>query len=150
MLEAKQSLEGLPLGTKLTPRHIDFESEKMKVFLAAQLFSESTANALEYCLLNEEGFEDCAPTIRFTRMINTVFDIFNSKNRDEFGYKRPLDSTNFDVISRYLLQVDLYFRQLKTETGKLGNIVPVTKSNVRTGFLGIIVNIASINNLYNR
>jgi hypothetical protein len=148
--QCKQSVEGLPLGTKITPLHIDFESEKMKVYLAAQLFSESTANALEYCLMNEDDFAGCEATIRFTRVVNSVFDIFNSKNQGDSGFKRPLDAINYDATIRYLDQVDLYFRQLKTETGKLGKIVPITKSNVKTGFLGTIVNISSLKSLYGR
>jgi hypothetical protein len=122
----------------------------MKVYLASQLFSDSTANALEYCLANETGFEGCEATIRFTRVINAVFDIFNSKLIAESGFKRPIDAENYEQTSRYLHQVDLYFRAIRTETGKAGNIVPVTKSNIKTGFRGTITNIASLNSLYNR
>jgi hypothetical protein len=48
MLEELQTVEDLHLGTKLTPSHINFDGEKMKVKLAVQLFSECTASELDY------------------------------------------------------------------------------------------------------
>jgi hypothetical protein len=64
MLEKKQTLEGLHLGTKITPRHIDHTGDIMKVKLATQLFSESTAGSLEFCKIsNMSGSEGCADQI---------------------------------------------------------------------------------------
>jgi hypothetical protein len=76
MLESLQTLEKLHLATKITPRHIDINNEKMKAKLALQIFSESTACALEYLeTIATPGFEDVKETINFTRGINDEFDI---------------------------------------------------------------------------
>ena len=44
-----QSAEGLHLGNKLTASHVHYGRQKMKVYLAAQVLSNSVADALEYC-----------------------------------------------------------------------------------------------------
>ena len=48
-LQKLEEHEGLRLGTKLTPRHINFYNEKQKVKLAVQVFSQSVSDALKYC-----------------------------------------------------------------------------------------------------
>ncbi|KAJ8004332.1 hypothetical protein DPEC_G00158020 [Dallia pectoralis] len=45
----KLQKEGLRLGNKLKMAHIQWRNQKMKVNLAAQLFSSSVADALEDC-----------------------------------------------------------------------------------------------------
>ncbi|KMQ86551.1 thap domain-containing protein 9 [Lasius niger] len=49
LLVNKQEEEGFHLAVKIRRRHIDFKNEKMKVKLAAQIFSSSVANALKCC-----------------------------------------------------------------------------------------------------
>lgn len=71
---------GFGLTHKLTQNHINFKQRKMKVNLAVELFSASTADSLEF--LKKEGyidFKNADPTIYCTRMMNKLFDIFNSK-----------------------------------------------------------------------
>ena len=51
-LEKLQSREGLRIGNKLKLAHIEFQQQKMKVNLAAQIFSSSVADALLYCSEN--------------------------------------------------------------------------------------------------
>lgn len=48
-LHKLQEKEGLRLGNKLKMVHIEWRNQKTKVHLAAQLFSSSVADALEYC-----------------------------------------------------------------------------------------------------
>jgi hypothetical protein len=75
-----QSAKGLHLGNRLPPQHIDFENERIKVILDAQLFSEGTASGLDGLRLEDySGFEDSQPTSQFCRYINYIFDIFNSR-----------------------------------------------------------------------
>jgi hypothetical protein len=151
MLEKLQSMQGLHLGTKITPRHVAYQGDVMKVKYATQLFSESTACALEYCLKNKiPGFENCAETIRFTRMMNRVFDVLNSKNLKETSFKKPLNAGNKSEIFGFLDEVEVYLRQLKTTTKKLKKIKDVTKTNIKTGFLGILTDISSIKSIYAR
>ena len=48
-LQKLQEKEGLHLGNKLKAAHIQWRQQKMKVNLAAQVFSASVADAIEYC-----------------------------------------------------------------------------------------------------
>ena len=48
-LEKLQEKEGLRLGNKLKLSHIQWWQQKMKVNLAAQTFSASVADAIDYC-----------------------------------------------------------------------------------------------------
>ena len=54
----------------------------MKVRLAAQLFSSSVADALEYWeqQLKYPQFSGCAATVQFLRTIDAAFDALNSHN----------------------------------------------------------------------
>ena len=51
-LEKLQYREGLRIGNKLKLAHIEFQQQKMKVNLAAQIFSSSVADAFFYCSEN--------------------------------------------------------------------------------------------------
>lgn len=72
--------EGLRAGTKLTTRHINYHSEKMKVKLAAQTLSHSVSSALHFCKeCNIPGFDNCEATAEFCLNINNIFDIPNAR-----------------------------------------------------------------------
>jgi hypothetical protein len=103
MLEELQTVEGLHLGTKLTPSHINFDGEKMKVKLAVQLFSEFTTSGLDYMRKTDyPGFEQSEETAIFDRLINDDFDIFNSKNGNATHLKKPLQKENSENIFKKL------------------------------------------------
>lgn len=61
---------GLHVVNKLTTRHVNWHKQKMKVKLAAQTFSSSVADALQF-LHNSgiDGFKECAATIEFIRQV---------------------------------------------------------------------------------
>jgi DNA transposase THAP9 len=146
MLECLQTIEGLHLGTRLTPRHIDFAAEKMKARLALEIFSESTASALEYLHKSEyPGFEDVNETVHFTRVVNDVFDIFNTKNLNSKYYKHPLEPGNAEIIFEKLDTIEEYIRRIDDKNGRL-----VFLTKIKTGFLGILINIHSLRNMYQR
>ncbi len=66
-----QQEEGLRAGTKLTTRHTEFSSQKMKVKLAVQLLSSSTAVALNFCeRLGISDFVGSRATANFARIID--------------------------------------------------------------------------------
>ena len=62
---------GLRFGNKLTKEHVSYQKSKMKVKLAAQVFSSSVADALEF-LKNSQtpGFEGSEATIKFIRQVS--------------------------------------------------------------------------------
>jgi hypothetical protein len=71
-LHSLQAKEGLHAGNKLRKAHIEWQQMKMKVKLAAQTLSESTAAALEFCDkdLKLTEFTGCEATVRFIRLID--------------------------------------------------------------------------------
>lgn len=73
---------GLNFANKITPRHIYFRNEVMKVKLATQLMS--VANALKLCdeILTPSLFVDTKGTVDFIDIFNNLFDVFNSKSFD--------------------------------------------------------------------
>jgi hypothetical protein len=60
----------------------------MKVNLAAQTFSASVADAIEFCTtnLNLKQFDGSDATVRFIRIIDRLFDLLNSRNPFAKGY----------------------------------------------------------------
>jgi hypothetical protein len=67
-LSTLQNDLGLHFANKLTSTHINWKKQKMKVKLAAQTFSSSVADALQFLFNNQaEYFTDCKGTIRFIR-----------------------------------------------------------------------------------
>lgn len=65
---------GLQLANKVTNLHINWQKAKMKVKLAAQVLSQSVADALVF--LHEKkvpGFEECLPTAEFIRQVMQLF-----------------------------------------------------------------------------
>ncbi|KAF0023440.1 hypothetical protein F2P81_024070 [Scophthalmus maximus] len=72
--------------------HVQWRNQKMKVNLAAQLFSSSVADDLEYCEqeLKYSQFRGCAATAQFLRKIDTAFDVLNSRTTLGKGQKAPI------------------------------------------------------------
>lgn len=144
LLVELQDNEGLHLGNKLNKSHIHFYKQIMKVKLAAQVMSESVANAIEFCNieLNIDEFKNSAGTVDFIRKINNLFDIMNSRNLKAYTYKKPLSVKNLSYIKPVLDEMMLYLSKLK-----LGDR-NIMSSNRKTGFLGFLICIKSIIYLY--
>jgi hypothetical protein len=79
-LNEVQKCEGLHIANKLKCTHIDFIRQKMKVKLASQLFSNRVADALLVCETHDNRFSGAQATAEFIRLINNLFDIFNSRS----------------------------------------------------------------------
>ena len=144
-LHQLQEKEGLHLGNKLRTKHIDFYKNKIKVKLASQLLSTSVANALELCKdsLQLPHFKDCSPIIKFTSTFNDLFDILNSKNVKQHGFKAPININNYLEIKR-LNECANYIKTLilVKEEKKVHN------SKVKTSFLRFLINIGSLQHMY--
>ena len=62
---------------KLTPKHINYERHKMKVYLAAQTLSESVAVAFDLATeLKIPEFQETKTTVLVCRINNELFDNF--------------------------------------------------------------------------
>lgn len=144
LLVELQEKEGLHLGNKINKAHINFKKQIMKVKLAAQLFSESVADAIEFCSdeLKVDCFKHSAATVDFIRKLNNLFDIMNSRNLNAYSFKKPMMVENYTQIKPFLDEMFQYLKQLK-----LGDI-NVLASGRKTGFLGFLICIKSIFFLY--
>jgi len=82
LLEMQQGRE-LRLAYKLKTSHVNpTQYEKMRVCLAAQFFSRSTAAAIQTCVNLELMPVDALTTAWFLNMVNDWFDAMNSKHKD--------------------------------------------------------------------
>jgi len=119
----------------------------MKVKLAAQVFSASVADALELCKTDLQllEFAESEPTIRFIRMINDLFDILNSRNIKQFGFKQPLHKGNSLIILEKLQNCYNYLSKLhicKNNSYQL--LIHTTKKSAIIGFMMCINSLRTI------
>lgn len=129
---------------KLTKKHIEWEKNKMCVRLAAQLFSNSVANSLSYLSRqNCHGFENCEATIKFIRIFNSLFDIFNSTMKESSNiFKNVISPESAVPIFHFLGEAIEYLKSIK-----LGDRY-IINTDKRTGFEGFIINIISLRSIY--
>ncbi|EZA46391.1 THAP domain-containing protein [Ooceraea biroi] len=120
-LHELQQRESMHLANKLRSAHIHYFNHKMKVQFAAQIFSTSVANALSFCqnTLKLKEFQCCDGTIEFLRTFNDLFDILNSRNLKQSGFKQPINEHNIELIRKKLAAIKIYISFLKTANGEL-------------------------------
>lgn len=163
-LNKLQQNEGLRFGNKLTPRHIHFRQQIMKVKLATQLLSTSVAKALLLCdeVLNSTQFQDSSGTVNFITIMNNFFDVMNSRKFHFYGFKRPIDSKSKSQIFAFLDTVKSYILALKFRSqsrriikrNHMSRIViqiskkKLVESANKTGFIGALICIESLKTLY--
>jgi hypothetical protein len=141
LLNDTQNEEGLRGANRLTTRHIDFVRQKMKVKLAAQLFSSSVAKALNLArLLGVVGFDDSEPTEYLCTVIDRLFDILNSKSPRALNFKAPLSARRLVYHRSFLEETAALLLNLATEDGKL----KICESRRSMGVLGFVADIKSI------
>ena len=90
--------EGFNIANKLNSDHLNWQRQKMKVKLATQTFSSSTAAALQFLQqkIKHEKFINCTDTIVFVRNIDQLFDFLNSRHPASSGFKSPIRLSNFE------------------------------------------------------
>ena len=117
----------------------------MKVDLAAQAFSASVADAIEYCtnVLKLPQFQGSEATVKFIRIIDHLFDILNTRNPCARGYKEALRTTNKGSWLPFVNQASNYIKGLRDEMGNL-----MYKTKRKTGFVGFILAIESVKSLF--
>ncbi|CAL1279505.1 unnamed protein product [Larinioides sclopetarius] len=146
-LHKLQQSENLHLANKLRASHVNFRKQKMKVKLAAQLFSLSVADAIEYCnvKLKLSEFENSEATVEFLRIFNDLFDLFNSKSVWQCGLKRAISKENVKTCFDFLNKAELYILHLKESQ----NGPSILQSRRKTGFLGFLVCVQSLRSIVN-
>lgn len=130
---------------KMTRKHLNYESNKMNVRLAAQTLSLSVAQSMEALLRSGDlNFRNAVGTIIFVKNVNKMFDIFNSKHIDSNNlFKRGLDAENADKIFEFLSYMEEYLRSIQSQRKS------VLQTNRKTGFLGFLTNIVVLRFFYN-
>ena len=119
----------------------------MKVRLASQLLSESVATAIAYCEKeNVPKFQGSAATVRFIKLFNKLFDILNSRNQQYEYFKKPISNQNCHNILKFLDIAKEYI--LSLQVSKDG--IKIIDSSRKTGFLGFLICIESVKNLFMR
>ncbi|KAJ4920938.1 hypothetical protein JOQ06_016533 [Pogonophryne albipinna] len=148
-LHKLQEKEGLRLGNKLKMAHIQWRNQKMKVNLAAQLFSSSVADALEYSEkeLKYPQFTGSAATVQFLRTIDAAFDVLNSRNPLGRGHKAPIKPATKHRAIGILLEAESLLRGLKMK-GKDNKLVPLHATQKKTPICGFIACGRSVIGIY--
>jgi hypothetical protein len=139
-LDKLQESEGLSLANRLTRRHVDFSTQKMKVKLAVQVLSDSVAKAMTF--LRQEGHErflDSQPTEVFIQRFDKLFDVMNSRSPHAAGYKKPISSTTFASTCEWLQDTKSWLLQLEDASGKR-----LVHTRRKTGIIGLCVAIDSV------
>ncbi|CAH1980465.1 unnamed protein product [Acanthoscelides obtectus] len=118
----------------------------MRVKLAVQTFSSSVSDALEYCEkdLNIPSFQYAEATATFCKNINNVFDLLNTRNfLGSTQFKKPLYKGSEEFL-RNFVQTSISY--LSTVTNYEG--VNILQTSRKTGFLGLIICLVSVQNLF--
>lgn len=132
-LHKQQEREGLHLANKLRQAHVNFKKQIMKVKLASQVFSDSVADALEFCneTLKLKNFEGSEETVKFIRIINTTFDILNSHSIVAPRFKKAICEENYNDVSEFVTNAIPYLKSINFEnrnTGQIGLIIGLTNA----------------------
>ncbi|XP_007945029.2 DNA transposase THAP9 [Orycteropus afer afer] len=122
----------------------NLKNHVIKINCAAQIFSESVASALE-CFLSAglPPFQNCIGTIHFLRLINNLFDVFNSRNCYGKGLKGPLLLKTYNKVNHLLTEAKTIFVSLCDTNNN-----QIIKGKRKLGFLGFLLNAESLNWLY--
>lgn len=137
---------------KMTQAHIDFHKNPMKVVLATQTLSHSSANALEYLMKQRYSqFDGAEATIQYCRMCADIFNVFNStkfSEQNENPLRKMMSRSDAAEIFECFERVESYMKGIQMRT-PAGNYVPLCTSSIKTAFKGCIMNIRNFKCLYN-
>ena len=121
--------------------HVKWQKQKMKVKLAAQTFSSSVADALEFLMKDMKlpKFADCFGTIEFIRNIDRLFDILNSRLPFAKGFKSPLNLSNIQYKEKIIKDICYYLLSLQDNNNK-----PFINHRRKTFVIGFVSTAKSI------
>ncbi len=134
----------------------------MKVFLAAQVLSNSVADALQYCHAQVPGWEciNVSGTSKYLRIFNMLFDRMNSKIPFERFLISPLGTSSKEDIFKDFAAGEEFILSLTIQSSaplhtekepkrkRMRSHVLILHSPKKKGFLGFLVNIISYMKLY--
>lgn len=142
--------KGFSATHKLNRSHIEWRRRPMNVRIAVETFSKSTADSLEYLMMKKwPEFVGAEGTIRFIRLLNDLFDVFNTKfiHNLENIFKNAMIAANKNKIYALFDEAIKYIKQLKFKTED-GKVKRLCRSDARTGFIGFIINMQSLRMMF--
>lgn len=137
----------LKLANKINQNHIMWHQNKMKVKLAAQMLSSSTADALlflkDICM---QGFYNVDATVKFCRTIDHIFDFLNSRNPFGKGVKSPITTSNISKLESVIIPLVnyLFTLKVKNKNNTISFIYQTAKKSFVIGFAVAIKSLFSI------
>lgn len=141
--------EGFACTHKMTKKHIEFRRNVMKVELAVQTLSASTAKSMSFLKERSiEEFRDVHPTVYYAQIFNDLFDVFNTKKIiNQNPFKNSLCAENENTIFALFEEASNYIKGLRMINDK-NKKIPIINSNRCTGFKGFIINMRSLELIY--
>ncbi|NWX45392.1 THAP9 transposase, partial [Steatornis caripensis] len=120
------------------------ESYHLKINLAAVVFSEGVADALEHLQkLGLVSFQNCSGTVKFVRFMSCLCDVFHGRGPYRRRQKGHLLAGNYTKISHLFNEAKSFFITLTDSMGRY-----VIKSKRKLGFLSFLLNAESLKWLY--
>lgn len=92
-------------------------------------------------------FTGCKATIDFTLKLNNLFDILNSKSKFSSNFKRPFSKETFAEYKPVFDEMTEYLKGLYY-IDKKNKIDFIVDSQIKTGYVGFVIGITSIQKLY--
>lgn len=137
------------LTHKINKKHIQWKDSIMNVRIAVETLSNSVADSMEYLMqTNHPNFVNATATIKFIRMVDKLFDIFNSQSlREPNIFKRALNSENVRIVLSHFEECEKYLMSLRL-TNKNGVKIRIVDSPSRTGFIGFLVDMKSLSMMF--
>ena len=89
------------------------------------------------------SFENVSPTVEYLKMFDSLYDIMNSRSLSQQFGKAPLQQSNENNWKLVFEKAVSYICSLKTQNG-----TNVLKSSRYAAFLGWLVNIKTLTDLY--
>ena len=81
-LHRTQQKDVLNFANKLKSKHAQWQNQKMKVSVAAQILSHSVSSAITFSQnLQVPKFKESKAISKFNLLMNNLFDILNSKSK---------------------------------------------------------------------
>lgn len=144
--------KGFSATHKLNRSHLNWRRRPMNVRIAVETLSKKTADSIEYLMASGcKEFIGATATVRFIRLFNDIFDIFNTKfvHDNENPLKNAMGDMNKNSIFELFDEAIEYIKKLKFR-GEAGEIRSLCRSEARAGFMGFIINMRSLKSMYEK
>lgn len=139
----------LSMTHKLNAKHMQWSRKIMKVNIAVQTLSNSTASSINFLMKKKyPEFASAEETIYFIELFNDLFDVFNTKHDEKKNiYKNPLNHSNKNAVFELFNRAEDYIKNIKFSK-KNGAKVNICSTRSKTGFVGFIVNMHSLKDMF--